>query len=35
VDAQNSVTQARGAYDDGLARYRMALANLQAITGAF
>ncbi len=29
VDAQNTVTQARGAYDDGLARYRIALANLQ------
>ncbi len=33
VDAQNTVTQARGAYDDGLARYRIALANLQTITG--
>ncbi len=33
VDAQNTVTQARGAYDDGLARYRVALANLQNIMG--
>jgi outer membrane protein TolC len=33
VDAQNTLTQARGAYDDGLARYRIALANLQSITG--
>jgi outer membrane protein TolC len=34
VDAQNRVTQARGAYDDGLARYRIALANLQTIAGS-
>ena len=33
VDAQNTVTQARNAYDDGLARYRVALANLQTLTG--
>jgi outer membrane protein TolC len=35
VDAQTTVTQARNAYDDGLARYRVALANLQALTGSF
>jgi len=35
VDAQNTLTQARNAYDDGQARYRVALANLQTITGAF
>lgn len=35
VDAQNSLTQARDAYDDGEARYRIALANLQTLTGAF
>jgi outer membrane protein TolC len=34
VDAQTTVTAARGAYDDGLARYRVALATLQSITGA-
>jgi outer membrane protein TolC len=33
VDAQNTVTQARNAYDDGLARYRIALAVLQSIMG--
>lgn len=33
VDAQNTVVQARKAYDDGLARYRLALANLQTLTG--
>jgi outer membrane protein TolC len=33
VDAQNTVTLARNAYDDGLARYRVALANLQSLTG--
>lgn len=35
VDAQNTLTQARNAQDDGLARYRVALANLQTVTGAF
>jgi outer membrane protein TolC len=35
VDAQNTVNTARNAYDDGLARYRVALANLQTLTGAF
>ena len=33
VDAQNTVTLARNAYDDGLARYRIALASVQIITG--
>lgn len=33
VDAQNTLTQARNAYDDGVARYRIALANLQTLTG--
>ena len=35
VDAQNTLNQARNAYDDGLARYRVALANLQTLTGPF
>jgi len=35
VDAQTTLTQARNAYDDGLARYRLALAGLQTLTGAF
>jgi outer membrane protein TolC len=35
VDAQNTVIQARNSYDDGLVRYRVALANLQTLTGAF
>jgi outer membrane protein TolC len=34
VDAQNTVTQARNAYDDGLARYRVALATMQTLTGS-
>jgi outer membrane protein TolC len=33
VDAQNTATQARNANDDGLARYRVALANLKMLTG--
>ncbi len=33
VDAQNTVTLARNAYDDGLARFRVALASLQTLTG--
>ena len=33
VDAQSTVTQARNAYDDGLARYRIAIANIQTLTG--
>jgi outer membrane protein TolC len=35
VDAQTLLTGARNAYDDGLVRYRMALANLQTVTGTF
>jgi outer membrane protein TolC len=33
VDAQSTLAQARNAYDDGLARYRVALGNLQTLTG--
>jgi len=33
VDAQTTAWQARGAYDDGLLRYRMALASVQTLTG--
>lgn len=33
VDAQTTLTQARNAYDDGLARYRVALATLQTLIG--
>jgi len=35
VDAQNTVIQARNAYDDGQSRYRIAVANLQTLTGSF
>jgi outer membrane protein TolC len=35
VDAQSTLAQARNAYDDGLIRYRMALAGLQTLTGNF
>ena len=35
VDAQTTLFTARNAYDDGLARYRLALASLQTLTGAF
>ena len=35
VDAQNTFTQARNAYDDGQIRYRIAVANLQTLTGSF
>jgi outer membrane protein TolC len=35
VDAQTTANQARSAYDDGLLRYRVALANIQALTGTF
>lgn len=35
VDAQNTLIAARNAYDDGEARYRVALANLQTLTGVF
>jgi len=34
VDAQVTLVEARGAVDDGLVRYRLALANLQTLTGA-
>jgi outer membrane protein TolC len=35
VDAQNTLVQARNAHDDAQARYRVALADLQTVTGAF
>jgi outer membrane protein len=35
VDAQTTLIQARNAYDDGLTRYRLAVANLQTLTGTF
>jgi len=35
VDAQNTLSQARNAYDDGQARFRLALAQLQTLTGSF
>jgi outer membrane protein TolC len=35
VDAQNNLTQARDALDDGELRYRVAVANLQTFTGTF
>lgn len=35
VEAQNALTQARNAYDEGEARYRLALASLQTLTGSF
>ncbi len=35
VDAENVLAQARNAYDDGEARYRVALANLQTLTGIY
>ena len=33
VDAQTTLAQARNAYDDGLSRYRIALAVIQTLTG--
>ena len=33
VDAQNTATQARNAYDDGLARFRVAFTSLQTLMG--
>ncbi|HYL93215.1 MAG TPA: TolC family protein [Alphaproteobacteria bacterium] len=33
VDSQNTLTQARIGYHDGIVRYRVALANLQTLTG--
>ncbi len=35
VDAQSTLAQARNAYADGLLRYRMALSDLQTLTGSF
>jgi outer membrane protein TolC len=35
VDAQATASLARNAYDDGLLRYRAAIANLQTLTGTF
>jgi outer membrane protein TolC len=35
VDAQNTLTQARNAFDDAGARYRVAVAALQTLTGSF
>jgi outer membrane protein TolC len=35
VDAQTATSQAHSAYDDGLLRYRVALATLQTLTGTF
>ncbi len=35
VDAQNTSTLARNAFSDGQSRYRVALANLQTLTGNF
>jgi len=35
VDAQNTLVAARNALEDGLARYRAAVANLQSLTGNF
>jgi outer membrane protein TolC len=35
VDAQNTLVAARDGYDAALARYRVALASLQTVTGTF
>jgi len=35
VDAQTTLVQARNAFDDGMVRYRLAIANLQTLTGSF
>jgi len=35
VDAQNTLTQALNAFNDGQVRFRVALANLQTLTGSF
>jgi outer membrane protein TolC len=34
VDAQNTLTQARNAFNDGQARFRVSMANLQTLTGS-
>jgi outer membrane protein TolC len=35
VDAQNTLTLTRNAYDDGQVRFQVSLANLQTLTGSF
>ena len=35
VDAQNTLTQARNAFDDGQIRFQVAFAILQTLTGSF
>jgi outer membrane protein TolC len=35
VDAQNTLTQSRNAFNDGQVRFRVSLANLQTLTGSF
>lgn len=35
VDAQNTLTAASNAYDDGQVRFRVAIANIQTLTGKF
>jgi outer membrane protein TolC len=35
VDAQNTLVQARDGHDAALSRYRVALAQLQTVTGPF
>jgi outer membrane protein TolC len=35
VDAQTTAVVARNAFEDGMVRYRLAVANLQTLTGAF
>ncbi len=35
VDAQNTLVQARNNFEDGAVRYRVAVANLQTLTGTF
>jgi outer membrane protein TolC len=35
VDAQNTLTLAQNALGDGQVRYRVAVANLQTLTGTF
>ena len=35
VDAQSTLAAARNALDDGLSRYRLAIANIQTLTGNF
>ena len=35
VDAQSALSQARNAFSDGMVRYRIAISNLQTLTGTF